>query len=107
VIACFLLGLEIAYRRRKSAPTILEWAGLWSYSLYLMHPAVPGLVSMQEWLRPMAIYGGGTLLFIVSSLLGAYLFYLVVEAPFHRIAITVSKRLKALRPAAPLAAHDS
>jgi hypothetical protein len=31
----------------------------------------------------------------------------VVEAPFHRIAIAVSKRLKAPLPAAPLAAQDS
>jgi peptidoglycan/LPS O-acetylase OafA/YrhL len=107
VIAGLWLGLEIAYRRRKSAPRILEWAGKWSYSLYLMHPAVPGLVAMQEWLRPIFLFGGGTVPFIVSSLPAAYLFYLVVEAPFHRIAIAVSKRLKAPLPAAPLAAQDS
>jgi peptidoglycan/LPS O-acetylase OafA/YrhL len=107
VVTCFWLGFEIAYRRRKSAPTILEWAGKWSYSLYLIHPVVPGLIVMQTWLRPNVLHSAGSLFIIGCSLLAAYLYYVVVEAPFHRLAIAVSRRLKAPLPARPLAAHDS
>jgi peptidoglycan/LPS O-acetylase OafA/YrhL len=108
VLACFWLGLELAYRRNKPAPAILEWAGKWSYSLYLMHPAVASLLLLQLWLRPLLSSSpAGNLIAILCSLLAAYGFYLLIEAPFHRLAIAVSRRLKSIRPPATLAVPDS
>jgi peptidoglycan/LPS O-acetylase OafA/YrhL len=104
---CFWLGLEIAYRREKPAPRVLEWAGKWSYSLYLMHPAVPGLLALQVWLRPALFSPRGNLLAILCSLMAAYGFYLLIEAPFHHLAIAVSRRLKWIRPPAVLTMPDS
>ena len=98
VPACFWLGLEIAYRRKSPAPAVLEWAGKWSYSLYLMHPVVPGLLSMSIWLLPDLSSSAGNLVPIFGSLLIAYGFYLVIEAPAHRFAIAVSRRLKPTTP---------
>jgi peptidoglycan/LPS O-acetylase OafA/YrhL len=102
IVACLWLGLEIAYRRKKSAPRALEWAGKWSYSLYLMHPAVPGILVMLTFLNP--IYSSIAVnLFVCScSLVLAYGFYLVAEAPFHRLAVTVSRRIGTKRPAVAL-----
>jgi peptidoglycan/LPS O-acetylase OafA/YrhL len=94
--SCVWLGLEIGYRREKPAPRILEWAGNWTYSLYLVHPALPGLFTLpiqvvQEVAKAGSLFGVPCAVFL------AYVFYLVVEAPFYRLAIAVSRRLKSLR----------
>jgi peptidoglycan/LPS O-acetylase OafA/YrhL len=94
VLGCFWLGLEIVYRREVSASALLEWAGKWSYSLYLMHPAAFRLVTLQRWLDPVLSSNWRNLLLFFCSLPIAYAFYLVVESPFHRLAITVSRRFK-------------
>jgi peptidoglycan/LPS O-acetylase OafA/YrhL len=94
VLGCFWLGLEIVYRREVSAPGLLEWAGKWSYSLYLMHPAAGRLVTLQSWLDPVLSSNWRNLVLVLCSLPIACAFYLVVECPFHRLAITVSRRFK-------------
>jgi peptidoglycan/LPS O-acetylase OafA/YrhL len=94
VLAYFWLGLEIAYRREVSAPALLEWAGKWSYSLYLMHPAANRLVTLQPWLAPVVSSNWRDIIFVLSSFPIAYAFYLVSESPFHRLAITVTRRFK-------------
>jgi peptidoglycan/LPS O-acetylase OafA/YrhL len=94
VFGYFWLGLEIAYRREVSAPGLLEWAGKWSYSLYLMHPAATRLVTLQPWLAPVVSSNWRNLFFVFSSIPTAYAFYLVAESPFHRLAITVTRRIK-------------
>ncbi|MBV9273647.1 MAG: acyltransferase [Verrucomicrobia bacterium] len=85
------LGLEIAYRRNQPAPAILEWAGQRSYSLYLTHPAVPGLLSLTIWIQPSMLGGAEKMVFIVSSLPIACAFYWLLEAPSHRLAVSLSK----------------
>jgi peptidoglycan/LPS O-acetylase OafA/YrhL len=94
VFAYFWLGLEIAYRREISASALLEWAGKWSYSLYLMHPAAIRLVTLQPWLHPVVSSQWRSLFFVLCSLPIAYAFHLVAESPFHRLAITVTTRFK-------------
>jgi peptidoglycan/LPS O-acetylase OafA/YrhL len=91
VLAVSWLGLEIAYRRTRPAPAVLEWAGQRSYSLYLMHPAVPSLFVITNWLKP-AVFGSlEKIILVTASLPVAYVFYLLVEAPSHRIAVTMGK----------------
>jgi peptidoglycan/LPS O-acetylase OafA/YrhL len=85
------LGLEIAYRRNRPAPAILEWAGQRSYSLYLMHPAVPGLFALTIWLQPSMFGNAEKIVLVLSSLPIAFAFYLLLEAPSHRIAVSLSK----------------
>ena len=94
VLAVSWLGLEIAYRRTRPAPSILEWAGQRSYSLYLMHPAVPSLFVITNWLKP-AVFGSlEKIILVMASLPVAYVFYLLVEAPSHRIAVTLGKHFE-------------
>src|SRR5262249_21980397 len=37
ILVYFWLCAEICYNRQASPPRVLEWAGKWSYSLYLVH----------------------------------------------------------------------
>ena len=84
LIAYFWVRNEIAYGKRHPPSRVLAWAGLWSYSLYLVHAQATGIWS---WLRvpnvgPRLTWCG----VILGCLLGAYVFYLVVERPSHRLA---------------------
>jgi len=103
MVACFWLGLEVAYRRKHPAPRVLEWAGNWTYSLYLVHPAVPGILGMLAFLYPILTSIGGSIFAISCAVVVAYPFHLAVEAPFYRLAINVSRRLKARKPVVNLA----
>ena len=40
---CYWVGAEVSYFRKHPPLSLLESAGRWSYSLYLVHPLVPGL----------------------------------------------------------------
>lgn len=84
VLAYFWIKKEIAYSRRHRPWVWLASAGLWSYSLYLVHgPAmlilakipIPNLGFSLNWVDSFA--------FILAL---SYLFYLVVERPSHRLA---------------------
>jgi len=84
LLAYFWVKNEIAYSKTHAPSRLLAWAGLWSYSLYLVHAPATGIWG---WLRvpnpgPYLVWCG----VIGSSLLGAYLFYWVVERPSHRFA---------------------
>jgi len=63
---------------------VLAWAGLWSYSLYLVHAQAADLwyaLGVRN-LGPRLNWCG----IILGSLVGAYALYLVVERPSHRLA---------------------
>ena len=80
LVACWL-SREISRYRVEHPPSWLEWAGRWSYSLYLVHLpanafvstfALPNLGPALNWLVLMGL--------ILSV---SYLFYLAVELPGH------------------------
>jgi peptidoglycan/LPS O-acetylase OafA/YrhL len=84
VLAYFWIKKEIAYSEHHQPWAWLVSAGLWSYSLYLIHiPAmsllsklsVPNIGYILNWCAGFA--------FILAL---SYLFYLVVELPSHRLA---------------------
>jgi peptidoglycan/LPS O-acetylase OafA/YrhL len=100
VLACLWLGLEIAYRKKKPAPRILEWAGNWTYSIYLVHPTIPRVLPMIAWVHPVFTSSGISFIALSGSLVLAYTFHLAIEAPFYRLAIRVGRRLQTKRPEA-------
>jgi peptidoglycan/LPS O-acetylase OafA/YrhL len=73
------LRVEIRYYRNKSPWSALEWAGRWSYSLYLFHViAIQAYVWIElpnAWPLKFA--------FVLAT---SYLFFLAVEKPSHRVA---------------------
>jgi peptidoglycan/LPS O-acetylase OafA/YrhL len=73
--------------------TLARW-GRWSYSLYLMHPAVilgvtPMLLSAHASRSTYAIVA------VVLSLLLSFAFYKVVEHPSHRLARRLANAIRA------------
>jgi peptidoglycan/LPS O-acetylase OafA/YrhL len=84
VLAYLWIRKEIEYSKAHRVWIPLASAGLWSYSLYLMHiPAImffkklslPGLGHNLDWCA--------TIAFVMGT---SYLFYLCVERPSHRLA---------------------
>jgi peptidoglycan/LPS O-acetylase OafA/YrhL len=84
ILAYFWLRKELAYGLNKQPAAALVSAGAWSYSLYLMH--VPAMCIYAK--LPVPNFGAGLnwCLAIVFILGSAYLFYVVVERPSHRLA---------------------
>lgn len=92
VLAAWWVHREIAFRRQVSPLRALEWAGLWSYSLYLIHvPAGALIVQVYPALYTLSL---GWVLAIAFVLLASYTFYLLVERPSHWLARRVAMQLR-------------
>lgn len=98
IMVFFWLRAELAYYKDKSRKPIalLEAAGAFSYSLYMMHFAA-GYV----WEELVHIGSGKAVaniawFFMVGfALLTAYIFYLLVEKPSHQLAVRLSRQTAA------------
>lgn len=88
IYSFFWLDREIARMRSAGAPPFLEWAGKWSYSIYLMHGIV--LVSLEPKIsiEPALLWGMKVLAILAAS----YFFYLIIERPAHQFARVMSYR---------------
>ena len=93
----FWLRNEISYYRTRTPWAVLEWAGLWSYSIYAMHLVLPDLIRKLplNWFGPGMKWG----LLVILVLIGCYLFYLLVEKPSHWLGRQIQSRT--LMPASP------
>jgi peptidoglycan/LPS O-acetylase OafA/YrhL len=83
------LAHEVAHCIATPFPRWLEWAGSWSYSLYLVHllaAPVYGKLSI-----PNLGYFFNWVLLVFFVLLCSYFFYLLVELPSHFAAKSVGK----------------
>lgn len=87
VLVAFWLIREISRYRERRPPHLLEWAGRWSYSIYLAH------VPAKELFNMLALPNVGTMLnWLVQTgfiLAASYFFYLCVEFPGHLAARAV------------------
>ena len=90
------LRREIHMARTEGANPLLEWAGQWSYAIYLIHMivargfaqlTVPNLGPSLNWIVMLGFV-----------LLGSYLFYRLVEWPGHLLARKIGR---ALQPKVP------
>lgn len=91
LVVSLWLSREILHFRKNRTIRLLEWAGSWSYSLYLVHIlvikalsalALPNLGYLLNWAVPMALILASSLLFAV-----------LIELPSHRLARYVGDRL--------------
>jgi peptidoglycan/LPS O-acetylase OafA/YrhL len=85
------IGLEIRYATEHPPRPLLEWAGTWSYSLYLVHMLTPGLLQLGIFAPLLRLTQSAHLLLFVWALVLSYLFYRVIELPSHRTALRVSR----------------
>jgi peptidoglycan/LPS O-acetylase OafA/YrhL len=85
------IGLEMASSARDGTSRLLEWAGKWSYSLYLIHPIsgpLLALLGVSVALNSERYH----LTTIACALVLSFCFYLAIERPAHRLALTLSRR---------------
>lgn len=92
VAVALWLQREIALRQRVAPFAVLEWAGLWSYSLYLIHVPASALFSaLFPSLRDGVVGRVFMVLFVFSA---CYVFYLLIERPSHTIARRASQKFR-------------
>ena len=90
IFAKFWIHQEIRRYAVRPPKRIFEWAGAWSYSIYLMHMPVAAVVMKLIGPDPQSYAVFGYLL-VPLVLLGSYAFYLIVERPGHWLARSASK----------------
>jgi peptidoglycan/LPS O-acetylase OafA/YrhL len=104
ILVAVWLAKEISRARVDPPSGLLERAGKWSYSIYLVHLHGDALYA-----RLGLPYLGDLLQWLVKTsfaLLVCYAFYRVVEKPSHEFARYIGKKLLAA-PAAVVAARGS
>ena len=84
VLAYFWIRQELAHATCHKPYPVLAWAGLWSYSLYLMH--LPAFEILARLHPPSLGYLLDWFLMQGLALSVAYAFYLCIERPSHRAA---------------------
>lgn len=92
IAAFFWLEREIRWSRARGPVPALERAGLWSYSIYLMHLPLAAVTVGLFGLAGVAINPANPLA-IGSVLVGCYMFYRSVEEPSHRLAKTAARHI--------------
>ena len=86
-IVGYWIACEILYFRTHEPWCTLECAGKFSYSLYLLHVVIATSIGM--WLpRSLATYP----LFIIITVFLAWMFYLLIEAPSHKLSRYLASR---------------
>lgn len=87
----YWLALEIAHFRTHKAPPVLEWAGSWSYSLYLIHAP---LIFIFPILADGSVTHTVSWMIMIATILSiSYVFALVVEFPSHRFARIMADKI--------------
>jgi peptidoglycan/LPS O-acetylase OafA/YrhL len=84
VLAYLWIRKEIEYSKLHPAWAPLVSAGLWSYSLYLMH--IPAIMLFKNLALPSFGYNLNWCTNIAFIMAASYLFYRCVERPSHRLA---------------------
>lgn len=89
ILAAFWLYFEIMHFKKYESNGFLEYVGLFSYSIYLMHIPLHGLLSR------FPIPNLGFLLnWVVETMIilgGCWLFYFLIEKPSHALAKNMGK----------------
>jgi peptidoglycan/LPS O-acetylase OafA/YrhL len=88
VLAYFWIRKELAYGKHKGPSGALAWAGMWSYSVYLMH--VPAATIFAKLRIPDIGYAANWCIYYIFILTVSYVFYLCVERPSHKLARKLS-----------------
>ncbi len=99
LLVYFWLQREIAFFRIERPPRALEWAGQWSYSIYLIH-----LVAATAYVHLVTPDLGVNLNWLMKFawiLAGCFAFFLFVENPAHWLARRISRRLRRPKLVAP------
>lgn len=94
--AFFWLGAEMDRSATRPPSRWMEWAGAWSYSLYLMHELGRTLWERLPFPGPGTVPGmiGWTVARMAGIMGLCWVFHLLVEAPSHRLARAAGRRFR-------------
>ncbi|MDO1449803.1 acyltransferase family protein [Rhodocytophaga aerolata] len=88
IVAYFWISKEIIYYNKHQPSKLFEWAGQWSYSIYICHSLIPIVFAL------MSIHQKNGFLFwfyeVSAALIFSYVFYLAIESPSHYLARKVN-----------------
>ena len=104
LLAVGWLSREIRWFGHNAPNDLLERAGKWSYSLYLVHVPANALVVRLE--KPTLGYVLDWFVLMGAVLVLSYIFYLLVERPSHRLARALAERFDPPRWTAHIASAD-
>lgn len=91
IVVYLWLQQEILYYQNREPSKLLENAGKWSYSLYLIHLFTYWVYAFLPNFGPLV----NLFLGILTALIDSYIFYLIVEKPSHKLSQRFSlQRLK-------------
>ncbi len=93
ILAFFWLQREIAFYQVKRPMPLLEKGGAWSYSMYLIHLHAQLIYVLVGF--PALVLPFGWIIHLTFLLCICYVFYLLVEAPSHRLARRLAGLLSA------------
>jgi len=91
MVSVFWLAREMEWFGRNPPWRWLEWAGAWSYSLYLFHVLAKPMYL--RWEKPNFGYFFNWFFLMLFILATSYLFYLLVERPGHLAAKRAGRAL--------------
>ncbi|MFZ2449491.1 MAG: acyltransferase [Methylovulum miyakonense] len=91
MVAVWLLR-EIAFRQHNPPSAFFEWAGSWSYSLYLIHVPASALFSAHFSSERGFSFSWALMVFFVFF--SCYVFYLLIESPSHMLARRTAKKFR-------------
>jgi peptidoglycan/LPS O-acetylase OafA/YrhL len=97
ILASYWLLQEIRLYRHETPPKILEWAGKWSYSIYLIHTLAQEIWHMVP--HTNLGYFLNWLCNMLFLLVCSYAFAILVEFPSHRLTKSLGRRLTAWQKA--------
>lgn len=95
LVACWLRYETSDYKGTNSEP-FFDRFGQWSYSIYLVHPIVPSMLSLMFAASTHREFGSWIMIVLTSFAL-AYIFYLIVERPSHLLAQCLGRRRMTLQ----------
>jgi peptidoglycan/LPS O-acetylase OafA/YrhL len=89
LILYYWISLEIQFFRTHKPSPILEYAGKFSYSLYLLHGLLVSfmVVAIEVDIKTYFV-------FVFFTLLASWVFYLAVEEPSHRLSKIIAKEVR-------------
>ncbi len=90
IFAKFWIHQEIRRYAVRPPKRLFEWAGSWSYSIYLVHMPISAVLMKLIGPDP-EFYAVAGYALLPLVLLGSYLFFLVVEKPGHWVAREASR----------------
>ena len=90
-MVAYWLRYETSDLKVNKSELLSDRLGQWSYSVYLVHPVVPPMLTMLFTWSTLREFGPW-LLIISSSFVLSYVFYRLVERPSHQLAQRLGRR---------------